>query len=635
MGRRADAERAVRFGGSVREATGMCGIAGIVNLDGAPVEAEKLLAMGMVAVHRGPDGRGEWVEGVAGLAHRRLSIIDISGGAQPMVSHDGRYVISYNGEMYNYRELKRDYLGDYPYRTMSDTEVVLAAFCKWGAGCLGRFNGIFAFAVWDRRDKVLFLARDQFGVKPLYYALTGRAMLFASEIKSILAADTSLARLSLKNLDTALTYRFSPSPNTLFEKIKKIMPGHFVTLADGILEEKRYFLPAPSAAAQEEGELLPRLATRMEEAVGRQLVAEVPVGVLLSGGVDSSLVAALAAKKYGGQMTAFTVGFEGNNPQDEIKDAAVLAAHLGMRHEALEVAQPDFLPVLERVVYHLEEPAATSSAVPLFMLCEAIGRTHKVVLSGQGADEQWAGYLRHLGEGFASALGPVFASQSLRSLADMLPRARKLKQAFASLGETDDEMRYAKERFLFDSTSRKNLLLTAFPDDMAHIRYFSADTVGMDPLQKALYLDTRTQLADDLLLYTDKVSMAHSVEVRVPFLDVGLASFVEALPSNLKLRGFSRKHLFKKAAALYLPEYVLKRKKAGFETPIDLWFRSEMSGAVRDTLCGATSLSGQLFTKGAVEGMTKKQADGREDYSRQLFMLLSLELWMRRFKVSV
>jgi len=607
----------------------------LLNHDGAPADMEKLLTMSRAVAHRGPDGQGEWSEGNAGLTHRRLSIIDIEGGAQPIASPDGRHVITYNGELYNYRELKRDFLADYPYRTNSDTEVALAAFRKWGTACLERMNGIFAFGIWDRRDKKLFLARDHLGVKPLYYADTGKTLFFASEIKSILAADPSLARLSLKNLDAALAYRYSPSPDTLFEKIKKIRPGHFATVSNGVMEEKRYFRPASPATPPAGDEALRQLSAKMEDAVKRQMTADVPVGILLSGGVDSSLVAALAARHYGGTMTAFTVGFEGIHPQNEIADSAAVANHFGMRHETLEVKRSGFLPLLEQVVYHLEEPAATSSAVPLFMLCETIRRTHKVVLSGQGADEQWAGYLRHMGEGKLAALRPLFASRLLGSVAAKLPRAEKLKRAFASLGESDDETRYAKTRFLFDSALRGKTLRVAFPDDLSHIRYYGADTAGMDTLQKALYLDMRTQLPDDLLSYTDKVSMAHSVEVRVPLLDVELVRFVESLPSSLKLNWLSRKYLFKKAASAVLPGYVLKRKKAGFETPIDAWFRNELAGAVRDTLCGAGAVSGPLFLPGAVETLIKKQAGGKEDYSKQLFLLLSLELWMKRFKVSL
>ncbi len=609
----------------------MCGIAGWVNFDGEPVQKAKLEAMSALQSHRGPDGEAIWLEKGVALAHKRLAIIDINGGSQPMESADGRYVVTYNGELYNYRELKKE-LGGYPFKTSSDTEVLLASYARWGADCLSRFNGIFAFAVWDRAEKKLFMARDHYGVKPIYYSIGNGRLLFASEMKAILGVDQKLKEFDVESLNTMLTYRYSPAPSTLFKKIKKLRPGHYLILKGSELEEKRYFIGDNSGA---DAGTVSDAEKLLDAAVSRQLVSDVPVGILLSGGLDSTLLATLAAKRYGGSLTAFTVGFKGDHSFDELKYAADTAKLLGINHEKIEIDHLDFLSALEDVVWHMEEPVATSSSVPLYLLCREIGKSHKVVLSGQGVDELFGGYFRHRAEKLSGALRPLFGSRLLGMLASSVKGFSGLKRAFYALGERDDTARFLKTFSVFNSYMRDGILADAFPDDMSAIEYYASDIKGRDSLSKMLWVEMRTSLPDDLLLYTDKVSMAHSVEVRVPYLDINFACFVEQLSSDKKVRGFNGKVFFREMAKRKVPAEVINRKKLGFETPAGDWFRSELSKDFVEIVCDKGALTRNIFKDGAVEAMVKKHRQGRDDYSRHLFMLISLELWAKRFGVTV
>lgn len=609
----------------------MCGIAGFYDHPRAG-DDDRLARMIGALGHRGPDGEGVWAEGGVGLGHRRLAIIDPVTGAQPMVSSCGRYVISYNGELYNYRELRELLAADYPFRTSSDTEALLAAFVKWGAPCFKKLNGIFAVAIYDRHERLLHLARDAFGVKPLYHARSGGALYFASEMKAILAAAPGLARLSRAGLAAALEWRYFPAPLTPFEGIFKLRPGHYLTVGrDGVVREERF---APLPAAPWDGnhdDALERLHRLTNDAVRRQMVADVPVGVLLSGGVDSALVASFAVEHASSKLTAFTVGFEGDFEKNEVKDAAETAALLGLAHETVTVAPRDFMGLMEQLVWHLEEPTATTSAVPLFLLSERIARTHKVVLSGQGADELWGGYPRHLAESLRVNI--AWLPPSIARVVAALPVGDRLRKAAAMAAEPDDEERYCAARWLFAPEERVALtgLAVSYRD---HLLPYRAELAGKDSFSKALYWDARTQLADDLLIYTDKAAMAHGLEVRVPLLDAELASFAESLPSPYKVAGLRRKLLLKQLAERRLPAAIVQRKKIGFETPVDGWFRHELAGPLRETLCGPNARLRDVMDRKAVELMVTRHLAGRGDHSRRLFMLFSLELWLRRFAVS-
>lgn len=610
----------------------MCGIAGFYDSVPRAGDGGRLALMAGTLGHRGPDGDGAWTEEGVGFGHRRLAIIDPATGAQPMVSGCGRYVISYNGELYNYRELKQLLAADYRFRTSSDTEVFLAAFARWGTGCFEKLNGIFAVAIYDRTERLLYLARDIFGVKPLYHAHASGAFYFASEMKAILAAEPGLARLSRKGLAAALEWRYFPAPLTPFEGIAKLRPGHYLTVgSSGAAREARY---APLPALPWDGsraDALERLHRLTDDAVRRQMAADVPVGVLLSGGVDSALVASFAVEHATSKLTAFTVGFEGDFEKNEVKAAAETAAMLGLAHEAVTVAPRDFMGLMERLVWHLEEPSATTSAVPLFLLSEQIARTRKVVLSGQGADELWGGYVRHLAESLRADI--AWLPSFIPGVIAALPLGEKLRKAAAMAAGQDEEGRYCGMRWLFAPEERAALLGSA-GSYREHLSPYRAELAGKDSLSKALYWDARTQLPDDLLLYTDKAAMAHGLEVRVPLLDTELASFAESLPSSFKVAGLRQKLLLKQLAERRLPAAIARRKKIGFETPVEGWFRKELSGLLRETLCGPDARLRDVVDRNAVERMVARHLAGRGDHSRRLFMLFSLELWLRRFSVS-
>lgn len=611
----------------------MCGIAGFYD-NAAPAGGDgRLERMTAVLRHRGPDGVGGWSEGCVALGHRRLAIIDVATGAQPMVSACGRYVISYNGELYNYLELKQALAADYQFRTASDTEVLLAAFSKWGEACFEKLNGIFAVAVYDRRGRRLVLARDVFGVKPLYHARSGGALYFASEMKAILAAEPGLARLSRAGLAAALEWRYFPAPLTPFEGIFKLRPGHLISIGkDGTAREACY---APPPAAPWEGgraEALERLQRLTDDAVRRQLAADVPVGILLSGGIDSALLASFAVEHVSQKMTAFTVGFKGAFDKDETAAAAKTAVLLGLSHEAVTVAPGDFQGLMERLAWHLEEPAATTSAVPLFLLSEQIARTHKVVLSGQGADELWGGYPRHLAEALWRNFAPI--TPFVPGFIAGFPLGEKLRKAAMAAAEGNEEERYCGMRRFFDLDERAALLGSAALPYRDHLLPWRSALGEKDSFSRALYRDARTQLPDDLLLYTDRAAMAHGLEVRVPFLDTELAMFAESLPPSFKVRGLRQKYLLKKLAERRLPAAIARRKKIGFETPVEGWFRSELSGLVRETLCGPGARLRGVLERNEVGRMVERHLSGRADCSRRLFMLFALEMWLRRFGVS-
>jgi len=614
----------------------MCGISGIVTSNGNEPKNSELKKMSDIQTHRGPDGEGIWREGSAGFSHRRLSVIDIEGGSQPMLSEDGRYLLVYNGELYNYRELKKNELSNYSYKTSSDTEVILAAWCKWGEDSLEKLNGIFSFAIWDREQKVLALVRDRYGVKPLYYAVSGRRIIFSSELKAILEVAPELRKVDLKNLNELLTYRYSPSPSTLFRGIKKVRPGHLICFADGDCHERRYFGVGKVDGNFTHDELLKKGEELLHSSIKRQLVSDVPIGVLLSGGVDSSLLATIATKEYGSSLTAFTAGFKDGGRVDETDFAKKTAKRLGIKHEVVRLDPKDFMKTLESAVWHTEEPIATTSLLPLFLLCKKIGESHKVVLSGQGVDELFGGYRRHLAEQISQKIRPLFSFAPLKTVASMFIGKSKAERAFYSLGEKNETLRFLKIFSLFNDDMRREILKSPPNNSLTKsIDYYKNDLHGLDNLNRLLHIEMRTSLPDDLLLYTDKVSMASSVEVRLPFLDREFVSFAESLPSKMKINCFKQKVLFKKLAEKELPKEVIQRAKLGFETPTDEWFRKEMQNDLRDFICSSNSITAEFFNKKPIEEMMDAHLNNKQDFSKELFLLLSIELWAKRFEVSI
>jgi asparagine synthase (glutamine-hydrolysing) len=648
----------------------MCGIAGLITSD---LEA-RIGAMLKAIEHRGRDDEGVWTSPPIStegqrvcFGHRRLSIIDTSSaGHQPMASHDGRLTVILNGEIYNYREL-RDQLTSKgrSFRTQTDTEVLLSAWAEWGEECLPRLNGMFAFALWDDKEKSLFLVRDRVGIKPLYYAEAGkdggdphagfeRSLVFASEVKSILASGLIKAELDREALHQFLTFLWVPDPNTLFAGVKTVPPGHILTWRDNQLSVREWW--DISFTEIEEGRSESWWREQVLETLDRvtklEMVADVPLGSFLSGGIDSStIVAMMKHHSSGRRVGTYTIGIEAEDLRyDIIPDDVQWARRVNQQldtdyHEIM--LQPDVAELLPKLVYHMDEPAI-DMAIPSYLVSSAARETLTVMLSGMGGDEVFAGYPRQLAMKIAGAFDPVpqlLRRPVMKALAHALPGGMPGKltaplrnaKKFARSAALDFEDRYlgygtyftdeAKERLYSDELRATTQGLDAYS---AHRRYF-ARVKHAAPLNQLLYVDLKTFLPCLNLMTTDKTSMAANLEVRVPFLNQEMLELTARMPPDLKLRGLKRKYILKRAAEKLLPREVVWRKKAGFGAPIRSWLRGPLRPMVDELLSEATVERRGLFRPEEVKRVIEANLSGREDYNLQVFQLLTLELWQRAF----
>ena len=613
-----------------------------------PVSRPVLDAMTEAIRHRGPDGGGQFVDVEIGLGHRRLSIIDLGGGAQPIGNEDGTFQIIFNGEIYNFIELRKELEAfGHVFKTKSDTEVIVHAYEQWGAECLNRFNGMFAFAIWDARKREVFLARDHLGIKPLYYVEIGNRLLFASEIKALLKDPECAREVDEEALAELFTFRFVPSPKTLFKRIFKLPPGHRMLATRRGLEISRFWnwIPIIRTCWREE-DLVDEYQTLLEDAVRLQLRSDVPLGLFLSSGVDSSVLLAIMRKYASGPVQAFTIGFEEGEQTNEIADAREVARIFGADHYNMTVGPQDYVRYFERYMMDLEEPVGHEAA-PAFHFVSNIASQHvKVALVGQGADEPWAGYDRYKGvklSGIYSRL-PKFVTNDLAHLICKLPgRMERLKRGLTSLGEPEVLTRFTKIYSFFSAEMKahlyKGIIKQRFVADNYGSRHalarLQSDVQNLDPVTQMLYIDARANLPDDLLMVGDKTAMANSLEARVPFLDYRLVEFVESLPANLKLHGFTGKYLHKKACGKWLPKEVVHRKKKGFANPIEKWFRVRMRPFVEECLLSRDSAVARYFDQNYIRRILELDRDGKEQYRRQIYLLVSLELWHRRFMGSL
>lgn len=622
----------------------MCGIAGAVT-PGRAAERATLERMARAMAHRGPDGESLWVAGDVGLAMRRLSIVDIEGGTQPLTDEASRIHVMFNGEIYNHREL-RDELSarGHRFKSKTDGEVIPHLYEELGAGFAQRLRGIFAVAVWDADTRTLVLTRDQLGVKPLYLHRSGSELRFASELKALLEDREVSSRIDLKALDEHLTFRFTPAPRTLIAGVEKLPPATVLVWKDGTTSTELYWDPRPEVrgdlslddAAAELGDLL-------RQAVHLQMMSDRPIGVMLSGGVDSAAVVALMSEKSA-QVKTFTVGFEGEPEADETALARKTAKLFGTEHHDLLVGQDDFGAELSRTIEMLEEPVGTSSALGFRQVSRLAADHVPVLLSGQGADEMFGGYWRYVGEWIASrSLGappPIPALAALGARVSGRVKSARLERGLRSLRHRDVLERFMSTYAVFTSTQKGRLYgpelreLTRSPDfegPAATIDRIRRRVADGDSLNQMMYVDTRLWLPDDLLLVGDKMSMAESVEMRVPFLDPTLVEFTESLPSSFKLRMGRRKVIEKLAVKELLPREIVHRKERGFITPIERWLRTGMNEYAREVLLAPEGFSARLFDRSVIAEMLKSHRSGAFDHTRQVFGLLSFELWARRF----
>jgi asparagine synthase (glutamine-hydrolysing) len=621
----------------------MCGIAGIFDRAGVPVDRSLLERMTSALRHRGPDGHGYFADGSVGVGHRRLSIIDVEGGSQPISNEDGSLHVVFNGEIYNYVELREQLIAfGHHFKTASDTEVIVHAYEQWGAQCVSRFNGMFAFAIVNARDNSMFVARDHLGIKPLYYVVIGSQLLFASEIKALIQHQECRREVDLESLTDLFTFRYVPSPKTLFKGILKLPPGHIMHVDSHGTRVERFWKWNPQLrTAWDEDELIEEYQSLLEDAVRLQLRSDVPLGLFLSSGIDSGVLLAIMRKYSSGKVQAFTMGFEGGEKTNEVADARSMAELFDADHHCAMVGPSDYLKYYERYLWDLEEPVGHEAASAFYFLSKDTSAHVKVALTGQGADEPWAGYNRYVGVKLSSVYSrlPKMVTQCVAGIVTRIPgRSEALKRGVVSLGERDMVARFANIYSFFTADMKDRLYGDAMKqvgaggyDAKDVIRCLQGDVRDLDPVSQMLYIDTRGSLPDDLLMVGDKMSMANSLEVRVPFLDYRLIEFAESLPPTLKLNGMTGKYLHKKALEKWLPKRVIYRKKKGFANPLEHWFRNGMRSFVDECLLGSDSAVGRFFDQRYIRDMLQRDRHGTEPLARHIHLLVSFELWHRMF----
>jgi asparagine synthase (glutamine-hydrolysing) len=617
----------------------MCGISGIVG----PGDTSPIHAMTNALIHRGPDDHGCYVGDGIALGARRLSIIDIAGGHQPMSNEDGTLHVVFNGEIYNYAALRERVLQKgHRLRTRCDTEVLLHLYEEYGDACVHLLRGMFAFAIWDTRRKRLLLARDRLGVKPLYYAETPDALLFASEAKALLMHPALQPRLDAGALDLHLTLQYVPGERTLFQGIRKLLPGHLLVHENGHACARRYWdvVFGEGGRRVSVDEAADEFSSRFAESVRLHLVSDVPLGVLLSGGLDSSSVVAAMSRVASERIQTFTAGFGEGSYVNELSDARVVSDHFHTDHHEIVVAM-DAVELLPRLVWHLDEPIADAAALPTFMLCRFARRTVPVVLTGEGADEVLAGYPRYAWFAIAKQLErrlPPAARRKLLSTAAHIPMPPRYRKALDNiLSERSDVDRHLGWVGNFDAGLKRQLLSpdiagAATGDGIGILAsHFDGASDGSERvLHSLLALDVHTWLVDDVLTKVDKMSMAASVEARVPFLDHELVEWTAALPVNVKLKNLHGKRLLRHAMRSTLPVRTRTRRKQAFVVPIDEWFRGELRDFAGDLLLGRRLRERGWFNTGQLTSLVESHWAGG-NHGQALWSLVCLELWARTF----
>ncbi|MGQ9628948.1 MAG: asparagine synthase (glutamine-hydrolyzing) [bacterium] len=587
----------------------MCGICGVFNFDpDRGVDPNLLRRMTAVLHHRGPDDEGYYINGNIGLGHKRLSIIDLSGGHQPMSNEDDTVWIAYNGELYNYLELKDVLIKrGHRFKTRSDTEVIIHAYEEWGEGCVERFNGMFAFAVWDDGVKKLFIARDHLGIKPLYYARIGERLLFASEIKSILQDPTVPRVVDREAVAEYFTFQNLLDDKTFFDSIKILPAGHILSCSGEGLRIQRYWdIEFVEDEDGPEEMYIEGFLEIFEDSVRRQmLTSDVPVATYSSGGMDSGSITLIASKVVGGRVKSFTCGFEEDEEYDERRYADIIAAEAGTEHHDFTPKVEEFVEIFPDLVWHLDEPRVGSSYPPYFV-ARLASQHVKVILAGQGGDELFAGYPRHL---------------SCSKLWDEDEFRRKCYESFI---------------YLFLDEPRRRLFS---PDFVESVREYSPyesflsilrATNARHPLNRVLYVDLKTYL-HGLLVVEDKISMAHSLETRVPFLDIRLVEFANRIPPKYKLKGDTLKYITRTAMGRFLPPAITKRPKMGFWAPDAYWFKGDMRDMVYELLLGFRARGRGYFDYDFIGQIVDRHMKSERNYSCRIWSLLNFELWHRLF----
>jgi len=625
----------------------VCGIAGKYNYDDAqPVDPHVVRSMCDAIAHRGPDDHGIFVDGPIGLGHRRLSIIDLSAmGHQPMASADEQLWITFNGEIYNFQSLRRDLeLQGYSFRSTSDTEVILCLYREHGPACLKLLRGMFAFALWDRAKRQLLLARDRIGKKPLYYYLDDKTLIFGSELKSILTDPSVRREIDYQGFYDYFKYGYIPDPKTIYRSIRKLLPGHYLLCSpEGIKETKYWDLSFQSQSAASESALADDLAALLKESVRLRMISDVPLGAFLSGGIDSSAVVALMAGQQKNAVSTFTIGFD-ERDFDEVQFARTIAGRYATQHHEFTVKQ-NVLEVLDALVKHFDEPFADSSAVPTFYVSK-VARNHvTVALAGDGGDENFAGYEKYhldatenrirawVPRPVCKSLFPGLAGIMDRSHVRLAQRGATLLRALAAdpcyaFYLTNTEFNGSLwDDLVADQT--KKAIGDYDPYSITRQYYERADTD--DHLSRLLYTDMKTYLPGDILVKVDRMSMAHSLEVRAPLLDQEVLEFVARIPLALKYRDGQKKYILKRAVEPLLPPETIHRKKMGFSVPLEQWFRDELRDVTASSLLAPDARVANYLRQPEIRRLWELHQAGKRDFGSILWTLLMFELWHRKF----
>lgn len=619
----------------------MCGICGQYNFgDGKPVDRHAIERMADSIVHRGPDDSGFHFDGPLGFGFRRLSIIDLTGGHQPMSDAEESVWVIFNGEIYNFPELRQELEGyGYCFRTRSDTEVIVHGYKHWGDEVFDHLNGMFGVAIWDARRRRLLLARDPFGIKLIYYRIRNGHLHFGSEVRAVQAASRERAQVDPDSLNLFLRYRFTASPRTIFQGIQKLAAGTMLVCENGTCSVRRWYhyRPSPYSPAKSDGEAREELASLYKLAIKRHLLSDVPIGLLLSGGVDSGLLLALM-NLYGDSWRTYTVGYGDSFSDDELRDAEDTARRFGTQHTSVRLSREAFEEALPAIVAQMEEPIASSSIVPMYFVCQRARRDVKVALIGQGPDELFGGYKRHLGVRYGSAWKalPGWIRKPMAAGLKVLPRNETLKRGLYALNGEDRTRRYEQVLSLLpgdaiDGLFRDGLLGKDAGDQLLECW---SDLIPLmnetDELGGFQFLELRSTLPDELLMFGDKLSMAHGLEARVPYLDRELVEYVERLPARFKVRAGTRKWLHKQVSRAFLPDEILRRKKRGFAVNVvDDWFRSATSAKMSQTLMDPHSLLYAYLRPDAVQTILRQHQAGACDNHKVLFSLMVFEEWLR------
>lgn len=630
----------------------MCGIAGMYRLDGSPLPPEasaQVQAMCESMAHRGPDGWGVWQDGPVCLGHRRLSIIDLSGGSQPMHSQDNRLHVTFNGEIYNYATLRRELEQQGArFATSSDTESILCGYGHWGTDCLDHFEGMFSFALWDAREQRLFLARDRFGKKPLFHTVQDGVLYFASELSALRQIPGLSFTLSHDAVMRYLAYGYVPTPQTLYAEVHSLPPSHCALWQNGSSRVERYWdLPCPDEGEKrDERELMSELRALLAQAVRRRMVSDVPLGVFLSGGIDSSIVTGIMARQSTVPIKTFSIGFR-EASYDESRYAAIVARAFGTNHHVQILEASECADILPDVISRLDVPLADASVAPTWLLSRLTRQHVTVALGGDGADELWAGYENYYAFSIAEHFNrwPGVIRLPVERLTRLLPSSagyvnlRLATDIFLRGAHTRPEFRLqsllapfaaAAQRDILDPGFAESALLddaVLFASTGGHYDHWQPRSAA-SPLARIFHVYARQFLLDDILVKVDRCSMLHSLEVRAPFLDRAVAEFTARLPVRHKLRGVKGKYLLKKAVDDLLPHEILHRGKRGFQIPVAEWLRTRLRPLVEDML-GEEHLRQQgIFNPAAVRQLVDSHCSGKADLRQPLWTLLVLQLWL-------